>query len=69
MHLIRAAYDKDRAKILRYSQEIGFLTGYESKLMEEAHCDSIAIIGETLTSTKPFDFAAQVKLNHPIDLA
>ena len=47
-------------QVLKYSREIGFLTGYESKLMERAHLDSISIIGETLTSDKPFDFSKQV---------
>uniref|UniRef100_A0A0M3HLM0 Acetyltransferase n=1 Tax=Ascaris lumbricoides TaxID=6252 RepID=A0A0M3HLM0_ASCLU len=32
MHIIRAAYDHDREKLLKYSREIGFLTGYESKV-------------------------------------
>uniref|UniRef100_A0A1I7YTD8 ABC1 domain-containing protein n=1 Tax=Steinernema glaseri TaxID=37863 RepID=A0A1I7YTD8_9BILA len=59
MHIIRAAYDKDDEKMLKYSREIGFLTGYESKLMERAHCDSISILGETLASDEPYDFSQQ----------
>uniref|UniRef100_A0A0K0FY20 Ubiquinone biosynthesis protein coq-8 (inferred by orthology to a C. elegans protein) n=1 Tax=Strongyloides venezuelensis TaxID=75913 RepID=A0A0K0FY20_STRVS len=59
MRIIKAAYDNDKEKTLKYSREIGFLTGYESKVMEEAHCDSVSILGETLASDKPFDFSKQ----------
>ncbi|CEF68671.1 UbiB domain and Protein kinase-like domain-containing protein [Strongyloides ratti] len=44
MRIIKAAYDNDREKTLKYSREIGFLTGYES---------------ETLASQKPYDFNKQ----------
>ncbi|VDN38861.1 unnamed protein product [Gongylonema pulchrum] len=60
MHIIRAACDKDNDKILEFSRKIGFLSGYESRVMEEAHCESICILGETLASTKPYDFSRQV---------
>uniref|UniRef100_A0A0N4Z1N3 ABC1 domain-containing protein n=1 Tax=Parastrongyloides trichosuri TaxID=131310 RepID=A0A0N4Z1N3_PARTI len=59
MRVIKAAYDNDREAMLKHSREIGFLTGYESKLMEKAHCDSISILGETLASQKPYDFSQQ----------
>ncbi|VDM92017.1 unnamed protein product [Litomosoides sigmodontis] len=59
MNIIRAAYDNDRSKILEYSRKIGFLSGYESKVMEDAHCISINILGETLTSMTPYDFSTQ----------
>ncbi|KHN84282.1 Ubiquinone biosynthesis protein coq-8 [Toxocara canis] len=59
MHIIRAAYDLDKERLLKYSREIGFLTGYESKVMEDAHCESILILGETLASSGPFDFSKQ----------
>lgn len=32
MRVIKAAADKDTGKIIEYSREIGFLTGYESKV-------------------------------------
>ncbi|VDP15857.1 unnamed protein product, partial [Onchocerca flexuosa] len=59
MNIIRAAYDKNRDKMLEYSRKIGFLSGYESKIMEDAHCESISILGETLASTTPYDFSKQ----------
>lgn len=59
MRIIRAACDKDKDKILEYSRKIGFLSGYESEIMKDAHCESIYILGETLTSTDPYDFSKQ----------
>uniref|UniRef100_A0A1I8EGX8 ABC1 domain-containing protein n=1 Tax=Wuchereria bancrofti TaxID=6293 RepID=A0A1I8EGX8_WUCBA len=59
MNIIRAAYDNDKDKMLEYSRKIGFLSGYESKIMENAHCESIGILGETLASTTPYDFSKQ----------
>uniref|UniRef100_A0A158R4Q9 ABC1 domain-containing protein n=1 Tax=Syphacia muris TaxID=451379 RepID=A0A158R4Q9_9BILA len=59
MHIIRAAYDNNKEEILNWSRKIGFLTGHETKTMEEAHCDSILILGETLASAKAYDFSKQ----------
>lgn len=59
MRIIKAAYDNSDEGILKYSREIGFLTGYESAVMEKAHCASTMILGETLASQEPFDFAKQ----------
>lgn len=60
MRILKAAYDEDRETMLDYSRRIGFLTGYESKQMENAHCESISILGETLASKEPYDFSKQV---------
>lgn len=43
----------------RYSREIGFLTGYETSVMEDAHVESVMIMGETLASNHPYNFANQ----------
>ncbi|CAI4231146.1 unnamed protein product [Auanema sp. JU1783] len=59
MKIIKAAYDSDDEKILEYSRDIGFLTGYENQIMNEAHIASIKIISETLTSDHPYDFSQQ----------
>ena len=32
IRIIRAAVDRDKAKILEFSRKVGFLTGYESKV-------------------------------------
>ncbi|KHJ89149.1 ABC1 family protein [Oesophagostomum dentatum] len=59
MKIIKAASEKDTKKIIEYSREIGFLTGYESKIMEQAHAESVLIMGETLASDHPYDFSRQ----------
>lgn len=59
IQVIRGAADDDREKVLELSRELGFLTGYESKIMEEAHVDAVMILGEVFRSQTPFDFGAQ----------
>lgn len=59
MNIIKAAYDGDKKKIIDFSREIGFLTGYETTVMEDAHVESVMIMGETLASNHPYDFANQ----------
>lgn len=56
--VIKAAADGDRQLVLQRSRELGFLTGYETKVMEEAHCDAVAILGEAF-SVNVFDFGTQ----------
>ncbi|XP_005091427.1 atypical kinase COQ8B, mitochondrial [Aplysia californica] len=58
MRVIRAAADGDSQQVLVRSREVGFLTGYETKVMEEAHCDAVMILGEAF-SDKAFDFGHQ----------
>ncbi|KAK8729821.1 hypothetical protein OTU49_008341 [Cherax quadricarinatus] len=59
IHLIHGAAIKDHEKVLHYSQELGFLTGCEAKVMEEAHVDAIMILGEAFQEDKPFHFGNQ----------
>ncbi|XP_033733779.1 atypical kinase COQ8A, mitochondrial-like [Pecten maximus] len=57
--IIRSAADQDLKGILKHSLDVGFLTGHESKSMEEAHVNAVRILGEALSSYEPFDFGAQ----------
>ncbi|ETN74063.1 ABC1 family protein [Necator americanus] len=59
MRIIKAASDGDTKRIIEHSREIGFLTGYETEVMEDAHAESVLIMGETLASNRPFDFSRQ----------
>ncbi|XP_047543986.1 atypical kinase COQ8B, mitochondrial [Vanessa atalanta] len=61
IEIIKAASEKDREAILHKSREMKFLTGYESKVMEESHVDTVLIMGEIFTSkgSGEFDFGAQ----------
>lgn len=58
LKVIKAAVDVDRPKVLEYSQNMGFLTGYESKIMKDAHVEAVMILGE-LFGENGFDFGVQ----------
>lgn len=55
--------DNDRQGVLEISRQMGFLTGYESKQMEEAHVDAVMILGEMFRCPGEFDFGRQVCFN------
>ncbi|KAL3318218.1 putative aarF domain-containing protein kinase 4 [Cichlidogyrus casuarinus] len=57
--VIHAAAIGDKESILEHSKKLGFLTGYESKVMEQAHVDAVSILGEAFASEEPFNFGKQ----------
>lgn len=57
IEIIHGAATDDRAKVTRYSKDIGFLTGLEDKVMVAAHVDSVMILGEAFRSKGAFSFA------------
>ncbi|XP_012677863.1 atypical kinase COQ8A, mitochondrial [Clupea harengus] len=59
IEVIKAAGEQDRQGVLQRSIDMKFLTGYESKAMENAHVDAVMILGEAFASATPFDFGAQ----------
>lgn len=59
IRIIKAAADNDREGILKWSRDLKFLTGYETKAMDDAHADAVLILGEAFTSDKEFDFGKQ----------
>ncbi|KAG8443853.1 hypothetical protein GDO86_009154 [Hymenochirus boettgeri] len=59
IEIIRAAADQDREKLLKMSIDMKFLSGYESKAMEQAHLEAVLILGEAFASESPFDFGSQ----------
>ncbi|XP_029448900.1 atypical kinase COQ8A, mitochondrial [Rhinatrema bivittatum] len=59
IEVIKAAAEKDRERLLKKSIEMKFLTGYESKTMENAHLEAVLILGEAFASDEPFDFGHQ----------
>ncbi|XP_012276198.1 atypical kinase COQ8B, mitochondrial [Orussus abietinus] len=60
IEIINAASQGDRNKVLVLSREMGFLTGYESKLMEQTHVDAVMILGQVFSGKQNFyDFGAQ----------
>ncbi|XP_023649097.2 atypical kinase COQ8A, mitochondrial [Paramormyrops kingsleyae] len=59
IEIIKAAAEGDRDGVLKRSIEMKFLTGYESKAMENAHVDAVMILGEAFASQVPFSFGCQ----------
>jgi len=59
MKIIYAASINDRETVLDSSINIGFLSGYEAKVMNEAHVDSVMILGESFQKDVAFDFTNQ----------
>ncbi|KAH0631489.1 hypothetical protein JD844_005828 [Phrynosoma platyrhinos] len=59
IEVVRAAADRDRAKVLQKSKDLRFMTGFETKVFEEAHIDAVMILGEAFSTLGPFDFSTQ----------
>ncbi|XP_062896664.1 atypical kinase COQ8A, mitochondrial [Mobula hypostoma] len=59
IEIVRAAANGDREKVLSKSIELKFLTGYETKVMQNAHVDAVMILGEAFSSVKDFNFGSQ----------
>ena len=59
IRIIRGAADGDRQSVLNWSRELKFLTGYETKTMENAHIDAVYILGEAFSKNEEFDFGQQ----------
>lgn len=56
IEIINASVNLDREKILKLSQDIGYLTGYESKEMNESHINAVIALGEFIREPGEFDF-------------
>lgn len=62
LNCLRASVRKDRAACEKYSLELGYLTGLESKAMLKAHIDSMLTLGEPFNGDNNggnFSFADQ----------
>ncbi|MBN3326015.1 COQ8B kinase, partial [Atractosteus spatula] len=59
IEVVHAASVGDRQRVLQKSKDLKFLTGFETKAMQEAHVDAVMILGEAFASPEPFDFGAQ----------
>ncbi|KAF8766746.1 Atypical kinase COQ8B like protein [Argiope bruennichi] len=59
LNIIKSSAEQDREGVLKFSQELGFLSGYETSIMEQAHVDAVMILGEAFACKGPFDFKNQ----------
>ena len=57
--IIDGAANGNGKAVLDYSVKTGFLTGYESKIMSDAHIESVMILAEAFREDKPFNFGTQ----------
>ncbi|XP_041566091.1 atypical kinase COQ8B, mitochondrial [Drosophila elegans] len=57
--VIMSAAEDNRQGVLEMSRQMGFLTGYETKQMEQAHVDAVMILGEIFRYDGEFDFGKQ----------
>ncbi|XP_032580255.1 atypical kinase COQ8B, mitochondrial [Drosophila sechellia] len=57
--VIMSAAQNNRQGVLEMSRQMGFLTGYETKQMEQAHVDAVMILGEIFRYDGDFDFGRQ----------
>ncbi|XP_075692219.1 atypical kinase COQ8B, mitochondrial [Rhinoderma darwinii] len=59
IEVVKAAAEGDRARVIEKSRDLKFLTGFETKVFEEAHVDAVMILGEAFASEEPFNFGTQ----------
>ncbi|KAJ3262399.1 hypothetical protein HDU77_000378 [Chytriomyces hyalinus] len=62
LKLLKAASTRDRAGSIKYSEELGFLTGLESETMINAHLNSLFLLASPFDPARkgtPFNFANQ----------
>lgn len=64
MRLIRAAVDRDEKEVMKYSIDLGFLTGYEAQVMKKAHLNATLILGSVFRHEGVYSFASQEVADH-----
>ncbi|KAI8646041.1 ABC1 family-domain-containing protein [Parasitella parasitica] len=59
--ILISAANNDREGVWNYSKQLGFVTGYETQVMRNAHIDSVMVLGEPFRATAPdnYDFQSQ----------
>jgi len=57
LNLILCAAKSDRDGVLKWSRDLGFLTGEETKEMNDAHIDATLAIGKPFTSDSLYNFS------------
>lgn len=58
IEVVKAAADGDRDRVLKKSQDLKFLTGFETKAFSDAHVEAVMILGEPFAASGPYDFGA-----------
>jgi len=50
LQILKSAAKRDREGCVYYSEQLGYLTGYETEVMRNAHVDSILTLGEPFST-------------------
>ncbi|XP_055002301.1 atypical kinase COQ8B, mitochondrial isoform X2 [Sorex araneus] len=58
IEVVMAAANGDRDRVLQKSQDLKFLTGFETKAFSDAHVEAVMILGEPFATQEPYDFGA-----------
>ncbi|KAI8901531.1 ABC1 family-domain-containing protein [Globomyces pollinis-pini] len=65
--LLKAGAEKNRERAIEYSVQLGFLTGFESQTMLNAHCNSLFTLARPFSvSGIPFDFSQSTKMSEAV---
>ncbi|GJQ08327.1 hypothetical protein GpartN1_g118.t1 [Galdieria partita] len=56
LKMVWSCSEKDKEGVIEYSKRLGFLTGYESKTMLDAHCSAAFVVGEPFSAAAVYDF-------------
>eukprot|EP01114_Cavostelium_apophysatum_P011966 TRINITY_DN26564_c0_g1_i1.p1 TRINITY_DN26564_c0_g1~~TRINITY_DN26564_c0_g1_i1.p1 ORF type:complete len:599 (-),score=100.77 TRINITY_DN26564_c0_g1_i1:9-1805(-) len=59
IRIVSGAAKKDSQTVLEASRKLGFLTGEESKIMNDAHVEAVMVVGEPFSRDGLYDFQAQ----------
>ncbi|KAI8339637.1 ABC1 family-domain-containing protein [Chlamydoabsidia padenii] len=57
--ILGSAVRQDRQGVWEYSKQLGFVTGYETDVMKQAHVDSVMVLGEPFCAQGIYDFSQQ----------
>lgn len=58
IEVVKAAAAGDKDRVLKKSQDLKFLTGFETKAFSDAHVEAVMILGEPFAASGPYDFGA-----------
>ncbi|XP_054436809.1 atypical kinase COQ8B, mitochondrial [Pteronotus mesoamericanus] len=58
IEVVMAAANGDRDRVLQKSQDLKFLTGFETKAFSDAHVEAVMILGEPFATQGAYDFGA-----------
>ncbi|CAH1756634.1 4010_t:CDS:2 [Entrophospora sp. SA101] len=67
LQILKAAIKGNKEGCIHYSEQLGFLTGYETEAMKDAHVESILTLGEPFTKSL-YDFSKQTITHRVRDL-